>query len=279
MSEARIYATLASMVDRLAGSALAGTDVIRWSSPVPVFGNLSISRIATLGLNPSNLEFVDEEGHELDGHARRFHTLGSLGIKGWEQADVRHLRLVLQSCSHYFQRNPYYRWFGRLDQLLAKTGASYYSDVESRSDGRKTAACHLDLIPYATRSKWIALQPQQRLRLLERSGDALVALLRDSPITILVVNGQSVVSHFENLIGTRLTREERPEWALPRQDGNSVRGISYSGVIHTIRGVELGRELLVVGYNHNLQSSFGVTNGVMNRIANWLGNFAKDRRL
>ncbi len=41
------------------------SDTISWASPVPSFGNISRSNIATLGINPSNREFVDENGHEL----------------------------------------------------------------------------------------------------------------------------------------------------------------------------------------------------------------------
>lgn len=40
------------------GSPIA-LGAIPWASPVVSFGNPAISRVATLGLNPSNLEFVD----------------------------------------------------------------------------------------------------------------------------------------------------------------------------------------------------------------------------
>ena len=56
------------------------TDMIPWSCPVPAFGDLLNSFVATLGLNPSNREFVDEEGNELEGAARRLHTLRSLSL-------------------------------------------------------------------------------------------------------------------------------------------------------------------------------------------------------
>src|SRR5438552_3663439 len=123
-----MYSTLASLVDQLAGPMLSGTEVLHWGAPVPAFGDPSTASVATLGLNPSNREFVDDDGCELEGDARRFHTLASLGLARWEQADTRHLELVLHSCRCYFQRNPYDRWFRRLDQLLAATGTSYYAN-------------------------------------------------------------------------------------------------------------------------------------------------------
>ena len=64
--------TLSNLLERLAAPGMSSTNVIRWSSPVPSFGDLSRSRVATLGLNPSNREFVDPDGQELSGAERRF---------------------------------------------------------------------------------------------------------------------------------------------------------------------------------------------------------------
>ena len=66
-----MHSALATLIDRLDSPAVLETEVIPWGSPVPSFGDLSISRVATLGLNPSNREFVDESGGELQGPLRR----------------------------------------------------------------------------------------------------------------------------------------------------------------------------------------------------------------
>lgn len=271
-----MYATLIGLVDQLSGTTLSGTQVMRWGAPVPAFGDPSMARVATLGLNPSNREFIDDAGRELKGAARRFHTLASLGLTRWDEADARHLDLVLQSCCRYFQRNPYDRWFRRLDKILAETGTSYYVSYPADAAERHGSACHLDLIPYATLRKWTELTVAQRSRLLKRSCNVLGTLLRDSPIRILVLNGQSVVEHFEALTQSRLDRHGQAEWTLPRQAGASVQGVSYRGVVQTVGGVDLERDLLVVGYNHNIQSSFGVTSTVVGCIANWMGGVAAE---
>ena len=39
-------------------------------------------------------------------------------------------------------------------------------------------------------------------------------------------------------------------------------------------GYALSRELLVLGFNHNLQSSYGVTSQVIDAIRHWVGNAA-----
>jgi hypothetical protein len=215
-----------------------------------------------LGLNPSNREFVDRSGNELQGALRRFHTLNSLGLTSWSDVDTRHLRLILESCRSYFLGNPYDTWFRKLDLVVSAAKASYY-DVSRR-------ACHLDLIPYATARKWTELTAEQRSSLMTVAGDTLGLLLRDSPVRILILNGQSVVNHFENIADVRLEAQHMPAWSLPRNSRPDVTGVAYRGVVERLLGIGLGRELLVLGFNHNLQSSFGVTTGVVNAIRRWI---------
>jgi hypothetical protein len=261
-----MHRALTTLIDRLDSSAVSGTDVIRWGCPVPSFGDLSCSRVATLGLNPSNREFMDELGGELEGARRRFHTLKSLGIASWSDVDARHLRLILESCRTYFLGNPYDRWFKRLDQVVSGTQASFYD--ESRR------ACHLDLIPYATARKWTELTAQQRSSLLAVAADTLGLLLRDSPVRILILNGRSVVEKFQDIAGLRLEQQQMPNWSLDRQPKRAVIGLAYRGVVRALSGIRLSGEILVLGYNHNLQSSFGVTNEVILAIRDWISHAA-----
>ena len=257
-------ATLHSLVDRLAGNQLKGLGVIPWGSPVPVFGDLGSARIATLGLNPSNREFVDKAGKELNGSSRRFHTLLSLALSSWGRADDDHIALIGESCRVYFERNPYDRWFGQLDVLLRAAGASYYQRLGS------VPACHLDLIPYATSEKWTALTRFQQIQLLQKTGDALGRMLKDSSLTVLVLNGRAVIEQFTALSDARLTFRNIPEWTLGRRSGNNVSGFAISGVVTVVAGVQVGRPITVLGFNHNIQSSYGVTSGVRSAIAAWL---------
>ncbi len=263
-----MYTTLTTLIDRLDSNEVLGTDVIQWGCPVPSFGDLSISRVATLGLNPSNREFVDELGNELKGTSRRFHTLNSLGIKSWSDVDVRHLRLMLETCRSYFLGNPYDRWFKILNQVVVGANASYY-DMFSR-------ACHLDLIPYATTHKWTELSTYQRSSLLAVAGDTLGLLLRDSPVQILILNGRSVVEQFQDIAGIELDSQEMPAWSLPRQSTSDVMGIAYHGIVDSISGIELEHSVLVLGFNHNLQSSFGVTTNVIRAIRTWIAQASKE---
>jgi len=257
-----MHKTLTTLIDRLDSPAMSGTGVIRWGCPVPSFGDLSSARVATLGLNPSNREFVDELGDELQGIFRRFHTLASLGLRSWSEVDARHLRIILESCRTYFLGNPYDRWFKRLDQVVSGAKASFY--------GTSSGACHLDLIPYATSHKWTELTARQRSSLLAVAADALGLLLRDSPVRILILNGRSVVEQFQDAAGICLDRQEMSGWSLARRPKPDVMGLAYKGIVHTLSGIRLPHEILVLGYNHNLQSSFGVTNEVILAIRNWI---------
>jgi hypothetical protein len=254
--------TLFSVLERLEQPAVRGAEIIPWSSPVLSFGDPSIARVATVGLNPSNREFVDDAGNELTDEMRRFHTLNSLGLRHWGEIASRHVSRILDSFSYYFLKNPYDRWFRVLDSLLASAGVTYYR--------RELHACHLDLVPFATSKKWTDLSPTQRSSLLKGAGDTLGLLLRESAVEVLVLNGRTVVENLQCLTGTVLEAEQMPRWNLPRQATSDVPGIAYRGCVSSVAGVDLRRRVHVLGFNHNIQSSFGVTKLVKSEISNWL---------
>jgi hypothetical protein len=263
-----LFPTLVTLLDRLSHEAALQAEVIAWGCPVPAFGDLAGARVATLGLNPSNREFMDEYGGELAGDERRFHTLASLGLSSWEDADADDIEQILVSCREYFTGKPYDRWFRRLDAVISATGASYYNP--------ESPACHLDLVPYATGRKWGALTPRQRDGLIQLAGDTLGLLLRRSAIRVLILNGESVVSYFQHATGISLERAEMSEWALPRQAGAGVKGYRYLGRVDSMSGFPLPQELLVLGFNHNLQSSYGVTTHVIESIRCWIGTVSQE---
>jgi hypothetical protein len=260
--------TLTTLINRLDSTAVLRTNVIRWGCPVPSFGDLLNSKVATVGLNPSNREFMDKFGNELQGVSRRFHTLQSLGLNSWSDVDARHLSLILDSCRIYFFENPYNTWFKRLDFIVSGTNASYYN--------KSNRACHLDLIPYATTQKWTELNNSQRESLLAIAGDTLSLLLRDSPVRIIILNGQSVVDKFQEIFSISLDKKEMTSWSLPRQSRSNVNGFAYRGIVDNLSGISLGHKVLVLGYNHNIQSSFGVTTKAVQAIRRWVSRNAND---
>lgn len=254
---------ITELVDRLSDPKLLKLDVITWGAPVPTFGNLDGAKIATLGLNPSNKEFVDNGGNELMGNDRRFHTLNSLGLDAWEDAQPSHLNSIVELCNEYFSRNPYDGWFKRLDYLISGTSMSYYFP--------SSGACHLDLIPYATSTKWGELTNWQRNTLLEQYGDILGELLRKSSIKLLVLNGRSVLDNFNKISDVNYEVTLMDEWCLPRKS-TGVLGFAYEGTCKIIGGVPLNQPLHILGFNHNIQSSYGITTGVQESIRKWIAS-------
>lgn len=253
---------LTNLIDYFNIKNLDDLNVIQWSSPVICFGNIDNSKVATLGINPSNREFVDLKGLELKNEHRRFHTLNSLKLKNWNDYEIEHLKKISESCIEYFNRNPYDSWFKKLDYLISGSSSSYYFPSNN--------ACHLDLIPYATFKKWSDLTVDQKNLLLDLCDDTLGHLINNSPIQYLILNGQTVVDNFEKITSIKFSKVPVPEWNLKRKGINDVKGYYYKGIITKIGQVELDKEIFILGYNHNIQSSFGVSFEVMTSIKNWL---------
>lgn len=254
--------TLQKIIQKQSSLLKSELEIINWASPIPYFGDPSKSTIATVGLNPSNIEFVDSGGVELSGDKRRFQTLGSLNISDWTAVNSEHLYKIYFSCTEYFYNNPYDGWFKSLDRLLHNTGFSFYSSL--------FPACHLDLIPYATAKKWSQLSQRQKKKLLEASRTFLGETIRNSPIETIVLNGKTVVEAFSNMTDIKLRSYPKEQWNLPRKVVKDVPGIAYEGELSIISGVSIGRKVKVLGFNHNLQSSFGVTTKVRTEIQSWL---------
>src|SRR5437016_1012532 len=101
--------------------------VVTRSTPVVSFGDARTAIVATLGLNPSRLEFLDHKGNELTGSSRRLATHLSLGNSDLSKAPLEVIARVLEDCNGYFQRKPYRQWFDQLQPILNHCGASYYS--------------------------------------------------------------------------------------------------------------------------------------------------------
>jgi len=263
--------SLLNEVDRLVDLLHKGKPIelgaIPWASPVLAFGDPINSRVATLGLNPSNLEFVDRHGNELHAPHHRFESLSTLQVGSWGDVASRGVRSVWQACENYFYGNPYNQWFKRLEKLLVGTGASYYTSLGAK-------ACHLDLVPFATAEKWSSLTNKERAQLIELGTPSLVQTIIASDIRVLILNGSAVVREFSRLVpGESLEARTMSSWSL---QGGRIPGVGYIGRVSQLGGLELDRELLVLGYNHNIQSSFGVTSEAVSYMAAWIARCSAD---
>ena len=128
---------------------------------------------------------------------------------------------------------PYRKWFDVLEKVLRPLGASYYNRT----------ACHLDLVQWATDPTWSKLQGNYKERLIEADLSFLRRQLSSESLRLLLLNGNGVVNACRELLGYRLTETAvpgKPAWRL------------FVGT--TAEGLK------VIGWNKNLQGSFGVSN-------------------
>lgn len=226
---------------RIRRSAPSGCSVIAGSTPVVSFGDPSAALVATLGLNPSRVEFLDS-GQLLGGQLRRLASLGSLGVESLSGANAEAVGRVAGACRRYFWRRPYRRWFDQLEMVLGPLGYSYY-------DG---TACHLDLVQSATDPTWAKLGDDQRQRLLSADVPFLLDQLDRSAFRFLLINGSSVRAWSAATLGIKFA---------------NVAGVAQDG---TTTGFAVGKfngKIPVIAWSTNLQSSWGVTRARRHAIA------------
>lgn len=234
--------------------------IIEWSTPIPYFGNFENAKIATIGINPSNREFTDSNNTILK--INRFHTLDSLELNNWDEINENHLLKILDACNQYFEYNPYSQWFNKLEFLLSGTSYSYYFPLSN--------VCHLDLIPFATLKKWSSLSIKNQKNLLNKCADLLGHIINESKLECIILNGMTVISTFEKVSNISLNKNVQESWQLDRANTSHVLGYSFTGKCNKIGNVKLNREIELIGFNHNIQSSFGITKQVMMNIKNWI---------
>src|SRR5947209_8376604 len=74
-------------------------NVVAGSTPVLSFGPAKSAQVATLGLNPSRVEFLDDDGCELTVANRRLATQASLHTTDLANAHPEVLQQILDDCN------------------------------------------------------------------------------------------------------------------------------------------------------------------------------------
>lgn len=227
-------------------SARPAQHVVAGSTPVISFGDPSRAAAATLGLNPSWIEFLQRDRTPLDDRERRLETMTSLGVEDLSSAPDAVLARIAETCNAYFGRNPYRRWFDQLEPMLRSVGASYY-------DG---TACHLDLVQWATDRRWGEVPSPARDRLIAADAGFLRSQLRHSPLRFLLINGRGVLDPFLSVTGTEMR-------SVDGVDGASVWQGRLNGATH------------VIAWSVNVQSSFGVSKRLRADLARRVAELAR----
>lgn len=227
-------------------------EILQMSTPVICFGNIFNSNVATLGLNPSNKEFVDDNNIFLSGEEIRFQNCFSLSQNDLTKLNANQTEMVLQYCLEYFNNpNPYREWFDYLEKyVLSKLEISYYNGT----------CCHLDLVQWATSNKWRDVLPSNQSILLNLDYPFLIHQLDNQDIGLLLINGNGV---FQTII-------EKGEIIDPRNMiivcGNDTCQMNKF-LLNTGK-----KKIRCMSWSKNLQSSYGLTNNMRNEIGNWVKN-------
>jgi len=165
------------------------------SLPVLFFGDLFTAQAVTVGLNPSDREFLNAQKHELEGEARRFETLASLNAQDRSTLTDKQCALAVQTMRTYFQPGkPVYSWFRPLDRVMESMGFRY----------QVGEAAHLDLAQEATDPTWSALakaSPSEFAALRAQDLPFLQWQLAITPLALIVCNGRTVFDTVRALIG------------------------------------------------------------------------------
>ena len=215
---------------------------IEETTPVVSFGDFTVARIATLGINPSSNEFMSSSGL-LSNDKKR--------LADWENGKPADADVWLK-CQNYFRGpNAYWRWFQPLEDLLSSVDSSY-----------KKNACHLDLSPWATFPSFSQLSPLQQKNLLTHDDELLDWQIVESPIKVVLFNGRQVYETIKNAKNYHL---------------QEIDEFSYTG-----GGKNLTSKLIsgdgpqgesILGWTVNLQAlkaTIEEKNFVLSELSNWL---------
>jgi hypothetical protein len=238
--------------DRIRRKFPSDLGVVPGSTPVVAFGDCLRARAATLGLNPSRIEFLDRKGVLLKGQRRRLATCESLEISDLSQASRETVIRVFEECNTYFERQPYRQWFDRLEPILVACGASYY-------DG---SGCHLDLVQWATDPVWGKLQLAIRQRLIADDKSFLANQLQSERLRLMLVNGIGVLRELLSMY-----RQLRLEEVAP-----------IAGYAHRPTRLFTGRlldRIRVVAWSTNVQGAHGVSVELRNELSRRVAALAK----
>ena len=217
------------------------------------FGNCQNARAATLGLNPSRVDFVDKGGSLLKGQRRRLATRESLGRSDLSRAPHETVLQVLDECNTYFERQPYRQWFDRLEPILAAFGASYYD----------RSGCHLDLVQWATDPTWAKLKAAVRKRLLADDAPFLARQLENERLRLMLVNGMGALRELRRLMAGQLELEEI----------DPITGYGYT-LTRVFAGQAI-KHVRVVAWSTNIQSSHGVSVELRRELTKRVAAFAR----
>ena len=192
MSDARQANLFARLRQPLSPATVRGT------LPVLFFGDLLEAEVATVGLNPSDREYLSKGGLMLAGAAQRFATLDSVGATDRASlTDSQCEEAIAWMRDYYAPGKPVYGWFNALTRVVDGFGASF----------RERTATHLDLVQESTSPVWGDLSKAEKTALLEEDLPFLEWELRAFPLRAVICTGKTVSVNVRQRLGVTVAEE------------------------------------------------------------------------
>lgn len=200
------------------------------------FGDLFKAEVASVGLNPSDREYLATDGSMLGWPVQRFATMRSLGAADRPALSDEQCAEAVEWMRNYYEPGkPVYSWFNSLSRVIEGFGVSF----------KERSAAHLDLIQESTRPVWSDLNAVERNRLLEQDLPFLGWQLRAFPLRAVICTGKTVSEYVKRELSVAVEDEgtmARIKWWVGRADIDGRR-IGFGGWnIPLARPTGLGRE-------------------------------------
>ena len=197
---------LNSSVKPLPGTAktMMPQDII----PIHWFGNRkayekSAVRVVTIGLNPSDKEFREDDNMPFSTKLR---------FPLYQMGKPETLELALDD---YFKANPYNKWFKNFECVLNGMGASYYDRKEYPYRALHTDICS----PWATVPTWSKLSSKEQDALYAEGHKQWLSLIAELKPDVMIA---SVAKRYPDELGVIDTQKEFCKFDLTK-DGKKRR--------------------------------------------------------
>jgi hypothetical protein len=196
------------LLDKISEPLPKSVKIVEGSIPIVFFGNVEKAEIATLSLNPSNIEF------EHNGK-RRCVDRKQLRVSDSQQLTREQAERVYQSLLLFFKVNPYKTWFNPMNKLFQSKGFEYYNDK----------IVHLDISPWATSNKWDSLSREERESIIDTT--IIENVIEKRGIKKLFINGKTAFNVFCATLNINANDIQKSSFNYNTQSGKSRSFIIY----------------------------------------------------
>jgi hypothetical protein len=205
--------------------------------PVLFFGDLFRADIASVGLNPSDQEYLTKAGVLLAGPSQRFATIHSLRADNRSSLSDEQCAEAVQWMRKYYDpgKPVFSAWFNSVARVVEGFGASF----------RAGSSAHLDIVQESTRPVWSELDGVEREKLLKQDLPFLEWEIRAFPLRAVICNGKTVSVQLQRQLGVSVKEEgtmARIKWWVGFADLDGRR-VGFGGWnLPLARPTGLGRE-------------------------------------